>query len=97
VRRSPVGAAHRVTMTTSARTIVDGLEPMLTIEELSEYLAVLVRTPYDWRQSGRGPRAVHVGRGARGPKWTVGTLNVIWRDPDRPGAGDELCRLRNRP
>lgn len=42
-----------------------GLEPMLSIEELSDYLAVPVRTLYDWRLSGRGPRAVHVGRQLR--------------------------------
>lgn len=51
-------------MKTSARTI-SGLEPMLSIEELAEYLALPVRTLYDWRQSGRGPRAIHVDRQLR--------------------------------
>ena len=42
-----------------------GLEPLLSIEELSEYLDVPVRTLYDWRLSGKGPCAVHVGRQLR--------------------------------
>jgi excisionase family DNA binding protein len=49
----------------TARTGVVGLEPMLTIDELAEYLALPVRTLYDWRLSGRGPCAVHVGRQLR--------------------------------
>ena len=47
-----------------ARTVA-GLEPMLSIDELAEYLGKPVRTIYDWRLSGRGPRAVHVGRSLR--------------------------------
>lgn len=42
-----------------------GLEPLLSIEELSEYLNVPVRTLYDWRLNGKGPVAVHVGRQLR--------------------------------
>ena len=42
-----------------------GLEPLLSIEELSEYLDVPIRTLYDWRLSGKGPCAVHVGRQLR--------------------------------
>ena len=41
------------------------LEPLLSIEELSEYLDVPIRTLYDWRLSGKGPCAVHVGRQLR--------------------------------
>ncbi|KQW50924.1 hypothetical protein ASC77_25025 [Nocardioides sp. Root1257] len=55
-------------METSLRAISSaaaGLEPMLSIDELSEYLDVPVRTLYDWRLTGRGPRAVHVGRALR--------------------------------
>ena len=61
---SPEVPAHLSVMTTSART-TGGLEPMLSIEELAEYLALPVRTLYDWRQCGRGPRAIHVGRQLR--------------------------------
>lgn len=42
-----------------------GLEPLLSIEELSEYLHEPVKTLYDWRLTGKGPRAVHVGRQLR--------------------------------
>lgn len=37
----------------------------MSIEELSEYLHVPVRTLYDWRLSGKGPCAVHIGRQIR--------------------------------
>lgn len=57
-------AAHLARMKTSETTI-SGLEPLMSIEELSEYLDVPVRTLYDWRLSGRGPCAVHVGRQLR--------------------------------
>lgn len=49
----------------STTPILSGLEPLLSIEELSEYLGVPVRTLYDWRLVGRGPCAVHVGRQIR--------------------------------
>ena len=55
-------------METSSRPVpssAPGLEPMLSIDELAEYLGKPVRTIYDWRLSGRGPRAVHVGRALR--------------------------------
>ena len=46
-------------------TKLSGLEPLLNIEELSDYLRVPVRTLYDWRLAGKGPCAVHVGRQLR--------------------------------
>ena len=46
-------------------TTPSGLEPLLSIEELSEYLDVPIRTLYDWRLSSKGPCAVHVGRQLR--------------------------------
>lgn len=46
-------------------TTLSGLEPLLNIEELSDYLRVPVRTLYDWRLAGKGPSAVHVGRQLR--------------------------------
>ena len=46
-------------------TTLSGLEPLLNIEELSDYLRVPVRTLYDWRLAGKGPCAVHVGRQLR--------------------------------
>ncbi|WP_028653427.1 helix-turn-helix domain-containing protein [Nocardioides halotolerans] len=49
----------------STAPTLSGLEPLMSIEELSEYLHVPVRTLYDWRLSGKGPCAVHVGRQLR--------------------------------
>lgn len=46
----------------SHRSALQGLDPLLSVEELSEYLGVPVRTIYDWRQSGRGPRGIRMGR-----------------------------------
>jgi excisionase family DNA binding protein len=41
---------------------VSGLEPLLTIEELAEYLDVPVATIYDWRVDGKGPCVIRIGR-----------------------------------
>lgn len=42
-----------------------GLQPLMSIDELSEYLHVPIRTLYDWRLAGRGPCAIHIGRQLR--------------------------------
>ena len=80
---------HLLLMETSSRS-VSGLELMLTIEELSEYLAVPVRTLYDWRLSGRGPRAVHVGRQLRYfisdvQIWLEAQRELVPGEPHEPG------------
>ena len=41
---------------------LSGLDPFVTITELAEYLGVPVKTIYEWRQSGRGPVGVRIGR-----------------------------------
>ena len=41
---------------------LSGLDPLLSIDELSEYLGVSIKTIYEWRQNGRGPVAVRMGR-----------------------------------
>lgn len=76
-------------METSSRNI-GGLELMLTIDELSDYLAVPVRTLYDWRLSGRGPRAVHVGRQLRYfisdvQAWLDSRRELVVGEPHEPG------------
>lgn len=38
------------------------LDPLLSIEDLAEYLGVPVATIYDWRVDGKGPCGVRVGR-----------------------------------
>jgi excisionase family DNA binding protein len=47
------------------------LERLLSVEELSDYLGVPVRTLYDWRVDGRGPKALHAGRVLRYPESAV--------------------------
>jgi excisionase family DNA binding protein len=41
---------------------LEGLEPLISIDELSGYLGVPVKTIYDWRLTGHGPCAIRVGR-----------------------------------
>lgn len=40
---------------------LSGLEPLLSIEALAEYLDVPVTTIRDWRTDGKGPCAIRVG------------------------------------
>jgi excisionase family DNA binding protein len=40
---------------------LSALEPLLSIEELAEYLDVPVTTIRDWRTDGKGPCAIKVG------------------------------------
>jgi predicted DNA-binding transcriptional regulator AlpA len=46
-------------------TALSGLEPLIGVEELSEYLDVPIKTLYEWHQGGKGPSAVRVGRRLR--------------------------------
>lgn len=51
--------SHLLVMETN--TPLSGLEPLLTIEALAEYLDVPVPTIRDWRTDGKGPCAIRVG------------------------------------
>ena len=42
--------------------VASGLDPLLSIEDLAEYLGVPITTIYDWRVDGKGPCGVRVGR-----------------------------------
>ena len=42
-----------------------GIEPLLTITDLSQMLGVPVDTLYGWRHRGLGPRGYRVGRQVR--------------------------------
>ena len=46
----------------TATPSIGGLDPLLSIEDLAEYLGVPVTTIYDWRVDGKGPCGVRVGR-----------------------------------
>jgi len=48
-----------------------GLDRLLTIEQLSEYLGIPVPTLRDWRVDGSGPPAVKLGRAIRYPESRV--------------------------
>lgn len=67
-------------------TLAVGLEPLLGVEELSDYLGVPVQTIYDWRVHGKGPRAHRVGKRIRFAisdvrVWTEQQREVTARSP----------------
>ena len=55
--------AHLLVMDTN--TTLSGLEPLLTIEALAEYLDVPVTTIRDWSTDGKGSFAIRVGARVR--------------------------------
>ncbi|MFP3712100.1 helix-turn-helix transcriptional regulator [Puerhibacterium sp. TATVAM-FAB25] len=48
--------------TPNPQPTVAGLEPLLSIETLADYVGVPVVTIDRWRTEGKGPRALRVGR-----------------------------------
>ena len=56
-----VAASHLVVMKTETNPLSE-LDPLVTITELAEYLGVPVKTIYEWRQTGRGPVGIRIGR-----------------------------------
>jgi excisionase family DNA binding protein len=54
-----VSCAHLTCMSTHH---LEGLEQLISIEDLAEYLGVPVTTIYDWCLTGHGPCAIRVGR-----------------------------------
>lgn len=58
---SPVWTAHLVGMKTETNPL-SVLDPLVTITELADYLGVPVKTIYEWRQAGRGPIGIRIGR-----------------------------------
>jgi excisionase family DNA binding protein len=55
-------SGRRVHLTVMKTTsTLSGLESLLSIEELAEYLHVPVTTIRDWRTDGKGPCAIKVG------------------------------------
>ena len=71
---------------------IGGLDPLLSIEDLAEYLGVPVTTIYDWRVDGKGPCGVRVGRHV---KFTVtdsspGSRTTARRDRGSNRTGGDL-------
>ncbi|KQW45243.1 AlpA family transcriptional regulator [Nocardioides sp. Root1257] len=74
-------------MTTQLRT-VPGLDPLLSMENLAEYLGVPIATIYDWRVDGKGPRGIRVGRHV---KFTTGDV-LAWIETQREVRPDQKRR-----
>lgn len=62
-----------------------GLDPLIDITELAAYLGVPVGTVYDWRTSGKGPRADRIGKHL---KFAVSDVR-IWVEQQREGGAGE--------
>ena len=81
-------AAHLLVMETNG-SMLSGLEPLLSIEALAEYLEVPVTTIRDWRTDGKGPCAIKVGGRVR-----FATSDVLaWleeRREHKPGRGPSV-------
>ncbi len=77
--------AHLTSMETTHSTL-SGLEPLLSIEELAEYLDVPVTTIRDWRTDGKGPCAIKVGGRVRFATSDVLTWLLRQREAE-PGRG----------
>jgi excisionase family DNA binding protein len=59
--RAQAGLTVHLTVMETTHSTLSGLEPLLSIEELAEYLHVPVTTIRDWRTDGKGPCAIKVG------------------------------------
>ncbi len=78
--------AHLTVMETTTHSTLSGLEPLLSIEELAEYLDVPVTTIRDWRTDGKGPCAIKVGGRVRFATSDVLTWLLRQRETE-PGRG----------
>ncbi|WP_397208740.1 helix-turn-helix domain-containing protein [Nocardioides sp.] len=65
---------------------LSGLEPLLSIQELAEYLDVPVTTIRDWRTDGKGSCAIKVGGRVRFATSDVLAWLLRQREPE-PGRG----------
>ena len=57
--------AGRLAHLLGMKTTQLGLEPLIGVDELAEWLGVPIQTIYDWRLSGRVPRAHKIGKHLR--------------------------------
>lgn len=62
-----------------------GAGALIGVEELADYLGVPVQTIYDWRLSGRAPRAFKLGKHLR---FAVSDVQE-WLEEHHEGRGDE--------
>jgi len=69
--------------------VPDGLQRLLSMAELAEYLGVPIATIYDWRVDHKGPRGIHIGRNV---KFAVSDVQD-WLDEHRePATADASAR-----
>lgn len=47
------------------QTNIEGLEPLISVQQLADYLDVPPQRIYDWRTAGIGPRGYRFGRELR--------------------------------
>jgi excisionase family DNA binding protein len=73
----------------TSRSAPWGLEPLLDVTELAEYLGVPVTTIYDWRTNGKGPRAYRFGKRLKFALSDIQSWIELQRDDD-PSAGPEV-------
>ena len=57
-------------------------DQLMTIEEVGAYLQVPIKTLYDWRHKGCGPRGMRVGRYVRYRRADVEIWLDSCRDPE---------------
>lgn len=62
-----------------------GLEPLIGLPELAEYLGIPVSTIYDWRVNGKGPRAYRFGKHL---KFAVSDVRIWIEQQREPGPED---------
>jgi excisionase family DNA binding protein len=46
----------------NTKTALLGLDPLLSVGDLAEYLGVPITTVYDWRSNGLGPVGYRIGK-----------------------------------
>jgi excisionase family DNA binding protein len=79
----PRGCAGRLAHLLGMNTTRLGLEPLIGAEELAEWLGIPIQTIYDWRLSGRAPRAHKIGKHLR---FALSDVQV-WLEERHEGAG----------
>jgi excisionase family DNA binding protein len=65
---------------------MESLEPLLTVQEVADYLEVPVATIYGWRYRREGPPGFRIGRHLRFRRCDVQDWITHQRHPVRPGA-----------
>ena len=84
--RTLAGPGPHLRVMETTNSTLRGLEPLLSIEELADYLDVPVTTIRDWRTDGKGPCAIKVGGRVRFATSDVLTWLLRQREAE-PGRG----------